>query len=56
MADNREKYVWLLWMSMSSLLGYFYLSSTITVALFLSGLTMVCKCLIEDFLGIQNSD
>jgi hypothetical protein len=56
MADNREKYVWLVWMGMSSLLGYFYLSFRITIALFLSGLIMISKCLIVDFLRIQNED
>ncbi|MCM3664873.1 hypothetical protein M3204_10685 [Mesobacillus subterraneus] len=56
MAKNRESYLWLLWMSASTLLAYFYLSITVTIALFLSGLIMVSKCLIEDFLRTQDDE
>jgi hypothetical protein len=50
MAKNSGKYIWLLWMCGTTLFSYFYLSFTITIGLFLSGLIMVSKSLVEDFL------
>jgi hypothetical protein len=50
MAKNCGKYIWLLWMCGTTLFSYFYLSFTITIGFFLSGLIMVSKSLIEDFL------
>lgn len=55
MADY-EKYFWLVWTIATSMLGYFYFPFTVTIAFFLSGMFISSKCLVEDFLTLQEED
>lgn len=56
MADNREKYFWLLLAIATSLLSFHYFSLQATITFFLSGLIVSSKCLIEDFMKFQEDD
>ncbi|NKE06151.1 hypothetical protein [Mesobacillus selenatarsenatis] len=55
MADY-EKYYWLVWTIATSLFAYFYFPLTVTVAFFLSGMMISSKCLVEDFLILQEEE
>ncbi len=49
MADDQEKYFWLLWTIAASSLSYYFFSITVTLSILLAGIFISCKCLIEDF-------
>jgi hypothetical protein len=53
MANHPEKYFWLMWMCATTFVSYILLSLTLTIAFFLSGLALVCKCLIEENLEMN---
>jgi len=53
MANNLEKYFWLIWMSATTFLSYLFLSLTVTIAFFLAGLALVCKNLIDEYLEVN---
>ncbi|MEH7885673.1 hypothetical protein V7654_15340 [Bacillus sp. JJ1609] len=53
MANNLEKYLWLIWMSSTTFISYLFLSLTVTIAFFLAGLALVCKSLIDDYLEVN---
>ncbi|RSD25489.1 hypothetical protein [Mesobacillus subterraneus] len=50
MAEKGEKYFWLLWTVTTSLTAFHYVSLAVTFALFLAGLIVSSKCLMEEFL------
>ncbi|MBT2641336.1 hypothetical protein J7I80_03715 [Bacillus sp. ISL-41] len=56
MAEDYEKYLWLVWTIATSLLAYYYFSFTVTIAFFLSGIIVSSKCLVEDFLTLREDD
>lgn len=56
MADKHEKYIWLLWTGATSLSAYFYFPFTVTISFFLSGIILSSKCLVEDFLNLQEGE
>lgn len=56
MADDQEKYFWLLWTIATSFLAYYFFSMTVTLSIFLAGIFISCKCLIEDFLQIKEEN
>lgn len=56
MANNLEKYFWLIWMSATTLMSYLFFSLAITIAFFLAGLAMVCKNMIEDYLAVYEDE
>ncbi|WP_210366471.1 hypothetical protein [Bacillus sp. REN3] len=47
MAD--EKYLWLIWMTATTIISYFSFPISITASLFFAGLLTVCKCLVDEF-------
>ncbi|MFT9596983.1 hypothetical protein [Mesobacillus sp.] len=53
MAENHEKYFWLLWTISTTMLAYFYLPLTLAITFFLSGIIISSKCLVEDFINLQ---
>lgn len=53
MANNHEKYYWLIWMSATTFISYLFLSLTVTIAFFLAGLALACKSLIVDYLEVN---
>jgi hypothetical protein len=55
MADY-EKYFWLAWTVATSMIAYFYFPFTVTIASFLSGMFISSKCLVEDFLNLQEEE
>lgn len=50
MAKSKEIFFWLLWMMIATLYAYYYFSFTITIAIFLSGVIVISKIIVEDFL------
>ncbi|MEH7443888.1 hypothetical protein V7201_16365 [Bacillus sp. JJ1122] len=53
MANNLEKYFWLILMSATTLMSYLFFTLTVTIAFFLAGLALVCKSLIDDYLEVN---
>lgn len=53
MDNHLEKYFWLFWMSTTTFMSYLFLPLTVTIAFFLSGLALVCKSLIDDYLEVN---
>lgn len=56
MAEYHEKYFWLFWTIATSLIAYFYFPFIVTITFFLSGIFVSSKCLIEDFINLQQDD
>ncbi|ESU33815.1 hypothetical protein G3A_04020 [Bacillus sp. 17376] len=54
MAENREKYFWLLWTIATTMLAYFYFPLKLAITFFLSGIIISSKCLVEDFIYHQD--
>ncbi len=56
MADHLEKYLWLLLTVVFTLLSFHFLTYETTIACFLSGLIVSCKCLVEDFIHYHEDE
>ncbi|MCM3574026.1 MULTISPECIES: hypothetical protein [Mesobacillus] len=56
MADEHEKYFWLVWTIATSMLAFYYFPFTVTIAFFISGIMISSKCLIEDFINLKQDD
>ncbi|WLR56934.1 hypothetical protein LC048_08730 [Mesobacillus subterraneus] len=54
MAENREKYFWLLWTFATTMVAYFYFSLAFAITFFLSGIIISSKCLVENFINQQD--
>jgi hypothetical protein len=56
MDNKKEKYFWLMWMCGTTMISYLFFPFNLTISSFLAGLALVCKCLIEEYLHLNEEE